>query len=191
MAYGFTAIGVAQIIAWIVVVILAVDFLSGVFHWLEDSYARPETPVLGRFVVNPNIIHHHHPRDFVKSPFWHRNIVTAMLGGIVFVLAAATMGITWQLILLCGIGAFCNEFHCWAHRSAEENGAVITALHRLRILQTPRHHATHHTDPKNRAYCVLTNYTNPVLDSRGAGGGILLDLGGAGGETLEMLKRHH
>ena len=148
----------------IIAVLFLVDFLSGVFHWLEDSYASERTPLLGRFIVTPNIIHHHQPRDFVRSPFWHRNIVTMILSAFIFIAVALLFGTTWRLYLLCALGAFCNEFHCWAHRSPQENGPFITALHRLRILQTPHHHATHHTDPKNRAYCVFTNYTNPLLD---------------------------
>jgi hypothetical protein len=152
------------ITAQVIGVLFLVDFFSGIFHWLEDSYASERTPLLGRFIVTPNIIHHHQPRDFVRSPFWHRNIVTAALSAFIFISVTLLFGATWQLYLLCGLGALCNEFHCWAHRSPEENGRFITALHRLRILQTPRHHATHHTHPKNRAYCVFTNYTNPLLD---------------------------
>ncbi len=32
------------------------------------------------------------------------------------------------------------------------------------MLQTPRHHALHHTDPKNTFYCPITNMLNPVLE---------------------------
>ncbi len=164
MTVGFPAIEALRFSVQLIGVLFLVDFLSGVFHWLEDSYGTERTPVLGRFIVIPNIIHHHHPRDFVKSPFWHRNIVTMLLGACILILVALLLGRSWELYLVCGLGAFCNEFHCWAHRSPEENGPIITALHRLRILQTPRHHAEHHTNPKNRAYCVFTNFTNPLLD---------------------------
>jgi len=152
------------IIAQIAGVLILVDFLSGVFHWFEDSYGREDTPVLGKLVVIPNIIHHRHPRRFVNSEFWRRNAVTMLLSLGIFAGVALTAGISWQLYLICALGGFCNEFHCWAHRGPEENGPIITAIHRLRIIQTPAHHAVHHTDPKNRAYCVLTNFTNPVLD---------------------------
>jgi hypothetical protein len=148
----------------IIAVLFLVDFFSGVFHWLEDSYGTPETPFLGRIVVAPNIVHHQLPRDFVKGPFWPRNIVTIALSALIFLVVALIFGVTWELCLFCLVGGLCNEFHCWAHRSPEENGPVVNFIHRLRILQTPRHHAIHHTDPKNRSYCVLTNFTNPILD---------------------------
>ena len=32
------------------------------------------------------------------------------------------------------------------------------------MLQTPHHHAIHHTNPKNVRYCPITNLVNPLLD---------------------------
>ena len=40
---------------------------------------------------------------------------------------------------------------------------MITFLQRIGVLQTARHHALHHTDPKNSHYCTVTNVLNPVL----------------------------
>jgi ubiquitin-conjugating enzyme E2 variant len=145
-------------------VLLLIDFLSGFFHWLEDSYGTETTPVLGKLIVIPNLIHHREPRDFVKSAFWRRNVVTACLCLGLSSAYALVFGTSWRVYLFFVLGAFCNEFHCWAHRSPAENGPFIATLHRLRIIQTPGHHAVHHTDPKNRAYCVFTNLMNPMLD---------------------------
>ena len=57
-----------------------------------------------------------------------------------------------------------NEIHCWTHRSPRENGKIITFLQRAKILQSPRGHAVHHTDPKDRSYCTVTDWLNPLLD---------------------------
>ena len=48
--------------------------------------------------------------------------------------------------------------------SRKENGRIISFLQDIRILQTGKHHARHHTDPKNSHYCTITNILNPVLD---------------------------
>ena len=48
---------------------------------------------------------------------------------------------------------------------AEGKRALISFLQDINILQTSRHHALHHTDPKNSHYCTITNYLNPVLDT--------------------------
>ena len=60
-------------------------------------------------------------------------------------------------------GAISNEVHVWAHRTPKENGALITALQRWHVVQGPRHHAIHHTDPKRETFCVITELVNPAL----------------------------
>ena len=57
-----------------------------------------------------------------------------------------------------------NEIHKWSHRTRKENGRLIAALQDWHILQTPRHHGVHHSDPKNTYYCPITNFVNPVLE---------------------------
>ena len=157
-------IALLLIILQIIAILILVDFFSGFFHWIEDSYFTENIPLIGRFIIIPNIIHHHSPRHFTKSPFWHRNLVTAILCSIIFTFISLLFGATWQVGLFCLVGAFCNEFHCWAHRTQKENGPIISLLHSCSIIQTPSHHSTHHTNPKARAYCVLTNFLNPILD---------------------------
>jgi|SRR6266511_2460716 len=157
-------IPVFSVLLQIGAIIALADFISGVLHWMEDSYGSEHTPLLGRIVVTPNVIHHHHPREFTRSPFWRRNSVTLVLAFLMLAFGTLFFGASWQLHFFCALAAISNELHCWAHRSPEENGRLITFLHRYHILQTPDHHAVHHTDPKNRAYCVLTNCINPLLD---------------------------
>ena len=145
-------------------VIFAVDFISGVLHWLEDSYGDKDWPILGKWVIEPNIRHHFQPRYFTKSHFWQRNLITMIIA------ASMLIGITllgwfhWTWVLAAIIGSLTNEIHCWAHRSPRENGKIITLLQKSKILQSPRGHATHHTDPKDRSYCTVTDWLNPILD---------------------------
>jgi ubiquitin-conjugating enzyme E2 variant len=67
----------------------------------------------------------------------------------------------WLFSILAGNA---NQIHKWAHRSRRENGPWINLLHDLRILQGPKHHAIHHTDPKSTHYCVITEFLNPFLE---------------------------
>ena len=146
-------------------VILAIDFVSGIFHWLEDSYGNKKWPVIGKWIIEPNIRHHFQPRLFTKSNFWKRNMVTMLLAGSLLAFVSLMGWFHWTWLLAAIIGAITNEIHCWAHRSPRENGKVITFLHKSKILQSPRGHAIHHTDPKDRSYCAVTDWLNPVLDS--------------------------
>jgi ubiquitin-conjugating enzyme E2 variant len=72
--------------------------------------------------------------------------------------------LTWHVWLFAALSANANEFHKWSHRTRKENGRIISFLQDIKILQTAKHHARHHTDPKNSHYCTITNFLNLVLD---------------------------
>ncbi len=40
-----------QVFLDIILVILAVDFGSGLLHWLEDSYGHPHWPITGEWIT--------------------------------------------------------------------------------------------------------------------------------------------
>jgi hypothetical protein len=145
--------------------ILIADFASGFVHWLEDAYGHPDWPVTGKLVTRPNILHHHDPRYFTRHGWFHSSWLLLCVG-LMIVLAAGLGGVlTWHVWLFAVLGGNANQIHKWSHRSVAENGALISLLQRLRLLQTPRHHAGHHTNPKNSHYCVLTDFLNPILDA--------------------------
>jgi ubiquitin-conjugating enzyme E2 variant len=153
-----------KIVFEVVVTVLLADFVSGFFHWLEDAYGREDWPITGRLVTRPNIIHHREPRYFTRHN-WFQSSWDLLCLGLILLLGAWALGwLTWQVGLFVFLGVNANQVHKWAHRTAAENGVVITLLQRIGLAQTPRHHAGHHTDPKNSHYCVLTNLLNPIFD---------------------------
>ena len=78
---------------------------------------------------------------------------------------AAWLGcFTWQVALFVAISVNANQVHKWSHMTRAEVGPVVAFLQDIRVLQTPRHHALHHTDPKNTYYCPVTNLVNPILE---------------------------
>jgi hypothetical protein len=144
--------------------VMAAEFAAGCVHWLEDAYIREDTPVVGRWIARPNIIHHHYPRHMTRHNWWRSSWDLVLLAALL-VLGAWHMGwLCWQVGLFALLAANANEFHKWAHRTRKENGPVISFFQDARILQTTKHHARHHTDPKNSHYCTITNFLNPVLD---------------------------
>lgn len=148
----------------IILVIGLADFFAGVIHWLEDAYFTEDTPILGPMFIRPNIVHHHYPRFFTQWSWWHSS-KELLLAGAVLVLVAWPLGLLrWQLWLFVAVSVNANQVHKWAHRTRAENGWLISKLQDWRILQTPRHHGLHHSDPKNTYYCPVTNYVNPLLE---------------------------
>lgn len=153
-------------------VLLAADLVTGIVHWLEDVYADESMPFIGRHVARTNIIHHHFPRHFTRLTWWQSSWLLCGLAA-VFLLAAWGFGfLTWHAWLFALLSANANQIHKWAHRTRAENGPVITVLQRIRLFQTPHHHARHHTDPKDCHYCTISNLLNPLLDRINFWGGL-------------------
>lgn len=144
--------------------VFAAEFVTGLVHWAEDAYVREDTPLIGRHVARPNIVHHHYPRYMTRHTWWQTSsdLVLVSIG---LVLVAWFMGVlNWEVWLFAIICANANELHKWTHQTRAENGRIISFLQDIRLLQTARHHARHHTDPKNSHYCTVTNVLNPILD---------------------------
>jgi ubiquitin-conjugating enzyme E2 variant len=144
--------------------VLAADFVGGMIHWLEDAYVREDTPIIGKWIARPNIVHHHYPRYMTRHSWWQTSF-DLLLVSVALVIVAWFMDLlTWEVWMFAILSANANEFHKWEHRTRKENGRVISFLQDIHILQTAKHHARHHTDPKNSHYCTITNFLNPVLD---------------------------
>lgn len=145
-------------------IVLLADFVAGFVHWLEDAYFTAETPVVGPLLIRPNIVHHHYPRFFTRFTWWQSSWDLVLLGGTLLALGWWLGFLCWQLWLFAFVSANANQVHKWSHRTRAENGRLISFLQDIRVLQTPRHHALHHTDPKNTFYCPITNVVNPALE---------------------------
>ena len=152
------------LIAKFILTVFAADFVAGFIHWLEDAYVREDTPLIGKYVARPNIVHHHYPRYMTRHNWWHTSWDLTVVSAILVTGAWCFGLLTWEVWVFAILSANANEFHKWEHRSRKENGWLISFLQDIRLLQTARHHARHHTDPKNSHYCTITNFVNPVLD---------------------------
>lgn len=153
-----------NILGQVIMVWLVTDFLSGVFHWLEDAYGDPSWPIVGRHVTKPNLLHHFAPRAFVtNSWFLSSRLLLAIC--VAITLGTWWLGMfDWRVALAMALGVNANQVHKWSHRTRRENSAVVRLLQRLRLVQSPAHHHRHHVDGKDSHYCVLTDFLNPLLD---------------------------
>ncbi len=145
-------------------IVLAAELVAGLVHWFEDAYVREDTPLIGRLIGRPNVIHHHVPRYMTRHSWWQSSWDLLLIAGLLLFIAWCLDCLSWQVGLFACLAANANEFHKWSHRTRQENGRLISCLQDIHILQTAKHHARHHTDPKNSHYCTITNILNPVLD---------------------------
>jgi plasmanylethanolamine desaturase len=148
--------------ATIVVCVLFADFLTGLFHWVEDTYGVPSWLLVGKPVILPNIDHHRRPQPFTMGSFLMRNI-QPLLGVLIVLVAFLLFGLSsWPLALVALLTGFGNEVHTWAHR--KHNGPVVTLLQEMGLAQSKAQHAQHHKPPFDGYFCTLTNVCNPVLE---------------------------
>lgn len=148
-----------------VLTVFCAELIAGMVHWFEDAYVREDTPLIGRLLGRPNVIHHHYPRHMTQNTWWQSSYDLVLIAAC-FVFACGFGGLlTWQVWLFAILSANANQMHKWTHRTRKENGPVISWLQDIRILQTPGHHLVHHKDPKNSHYCTMTNCLNPLLDA--------------------------
>lgn len=146
--------------AYIVGAYLCADLFSGMFHWWEDRYGNPDWPILGKHVIQPNILHHKSPREFTKGNYLHRNW-TAILPSLI-ISGLCYLDGEYFLALVFLFTTQANELHCWTHMRCSK---PVKFLQRTGILQTSRMHAIHHRRPYDQNYCVMTGLLNPVLTS--------------------------
>lgn len=145
-------------------IVMLADFVAGIIHWLEDAYFTEDTPVIGPLFIKPNIVHHHLPRYFTKLSWWQSSADLLAVGGALLAAGWWFGFLSWQLWLFVVVSVNANQVHKWSHRTRTENGPVVSFFQDIRVLQTPRQHALHHTDPKNTFYCPVTNLVNPLLE---------------------------
>ncbi len=143
--------------------ILIADFLTGLIHWIEDTYGVPAWWLIGGPVIEPNILHHSDPLHFTMSSVLMRNYQPfAIAAASVLALAAAGFG-SWQLALTISLASMGNEVHAWAHK--RPTSSLIRLLQQMKLVISPEQHARHHRRPYDVCFCTLTNWVNPILDA--------------------------
>lgn len=146
-------------------IVLLADFVTGFVHWLEDSYFSLETPILGKWIVEPNLAHHKNGQAFLQKSWWASSWDLLTVSIIIVGVAFALHHLTWEVWLFAGIIANANQIHKWAHMNRYNQPKIITFMQKFYLLQSTRHHALHHRQPNNVHYCTVTNFLNPILDN--------------------------
>jgi ubiquitin-conjugating enzyme E2 variant len=148
---------------WVVACLFAVDLISGLIHWAEDTWTAPgASKLFDKWVVLDNIEHHRRPGTIRAGHYWATNRVCIALslfaGGVLMLFHVHA----WQAYFIVALASQANQVHLWSH-SANPPG-LVAFLQRFGILQSPAHHAEHHKRPYASRFCTMTNYFNPLLD---------------------------
>ena len=160
---------------WVLPVTLAAylfsDFVSGMVHFMGDTYCNPDTPIIGPGFIKPFRDHHVHPEAITIHDFVELTGNSCLAGipllGIAFVLFSESSGFLHFIILLFILFfslsvIITNIFHKWAHQV--NRSGIVLWLQRSGLILSPVNHAIHHSDPFNRHYCMTNGWLNPLLD---------------------------
>lgn len=155
-----------DILTRIIICLLVADFITGLFHWLEDTYGTISDSWMSKNIWEPNILHHKYPTNITQNTFINRNYIQWGMAisfslPLYFILNYYN-SLTWEPFLALTISSFGNEFHCWSHN--KKNYWLVEFLQDTCIIQTKSHHHKHHIKPYSCRYCVITNLLNPILE---------------------------
>lgn len=153
-----------EVTLWVLVCVVVADFATGFFHWFEDTWVTPKTPLIGKSIGEPNVEHHRQPNLMGMMGTWiTRNLISVILCLVAVFIFWLCNILCWQLVLVAMLASLGNEVHQWNHMAKPKN-AVTAFLQDSAIIQTRQQHALHHKKPYDRYYCTLTNFTNAVLE---------------------------
>lgn len=147
---------------------VAADLVSGVVHWIFDTYGSEDTPVLGRGFIRPFREHHDDARAMTRHDFIETNgnnciASLPVLAATCFVPTDGGLGLaTVAFLLFTSLGVLAtNQFHKWAH--VDDPGRLVRLLQRWHLILPREHHGVHHTAPFATYYCITTGWLNPLL----------------------------
>jgi ubiquitin-conjugating enzyme E2 variant len=149
--------------------LLLADFVSGLVHWMGDTWGTPEWPIIGKTLIRPFREHHVDPlamtrHDLIESSGTHCMISLPVLSALHFVPLAGSgitlFGVTALLSMVLFV-FLTASVHKWAH--LDQNPKAIVWLQRLHLILTPEHHSIHHAAPFAKYYCITNGWMNPIL----------------------------
>lgn len=149
---------------------ITADFMSGVVHWMGDTFGDEDMPILGPGFIKPFRDHHIDPEEITRHDFIEVNGNNSLVLLIVLLPALFIFKHTelpWQafslsFIVWFAIGIFMtNQFHKWAHLQTKP--VWMQRLQAISLILSPTNHDLHHTLPYDSYYCITNGWLNPIL----------------------------
>ncbi len=148
---------------------LGADLVSGIVHWMGDTWCAPSTPVLGPTLIRPFREHHVDEQAITRHDFVETNGNNCLVSTPVVALALVVplhhgwLGVFVAVFLVALVFwvLMTNQFHKWAH--LDSPAGLIAFLQRWHLILPPAHHAIHHAAPFNKYYCITVGWLNRPL----------------------------
>ncbi len=146
--------------------------MSGIVHWIADTWGSETMPVLGRRLLRPFRVHHVNPGDFLRRDFIDTNgdVATLVIPFLAsaFLIPTATQPGRAAAVFVAAFGACAlptNQVHQWAHR--EPPPLAVGWLQKCGLLLSREQHRRHHAAPFAMNYCITNGWCNRALTAAG------------------------
>jgi ubiquitin-conjugating enzyme E2 variant len=146
------------------------DFMSGVIHWVEDTYFNDyfTTIPIVKDITRDNEFHHYFPRGMLAYRYVdHLTVLVPFVSSAYliwyyfFPTSFYTYPVFYASCYFFSISA--NITHRLSHMKECELSYPINFLQQIGLLSSHDHHAFHHK-LSNVRYCGISSYTNYLLD---------------------------
>jgi len=151
--------------------LLLADILTGVFHWIEDTYIDYCCKIPGlQNIARDNELHHYFPRALLQKSYFVNvkdNLIIAFVLFFLFYLffKKTIVRYPYLFIPMFLFGSVASLFHRFSHERECESIFIIYKLQSIGILVSHDHHKLHHTTETDGKYCAIFQITNYILDS--------------------------
>lgn len=151
------------VIIELIVIILLADLISGVAHWIQDRFDSKYLYALNNMIIYHATEHHETPDKLLQYTWLERNKTPFIALISITAISYFTNILYWEAFMFFFIFLFSGEIHYYSHQTPKNNGRFISFLQKMKLIQDPSHHATHHKTT-TKHYCIITNTLNPLLD---------------------------
>ncbi|CAO2200767.1 unnamed protein product [Urochloa humidicola] len=139
----------------------AADLATGIYHWLVDNNGDASTPLLGAQIAAFQG-HHRHPSTITGRDACNNLHALSRAAALALFPADAALfaagGPAAAFVVLS------QQFHAWAHEKRRRLPPGVEALQEAGVLVSRSQHATHHRQPYDSNYCIVSGMWNGVLD---------------------------
>ena len=151
------------------------DLLSGLIHWVCDSFGCASTRFWGPAFIGPFRRHHDTPRDITKITLAENLGSSAMAGLAVLLLLSRelvsqdpltplkTFGMIFY-VLFVQFAVLSNLFHRWAHLKEADKNQAIRFLQDHNLVIRSEQHWRHHKQNFRVNYCISNGWANQVTN---------------------------
>jgi hypothetical protein len=144
------------------------DLMTGLIHWVCDSFGSETTPIWGPMLVGPFRRHHRDPFAITRISLAENLGASAIAGGIILFFIRPdhhSYGFLWHLWLWFLLFSFLsNLFHRWSHWPGAEKPKWLLFLQRYHLVLPSEAHRVHHRPPFRKNYCILSGWANGLTN---------------------------